>query len=176
MNQRIEPTLGGNGPPPLPPRMAPARAPAPKRMHGCLIALLVGLALLVPLAGILAAIAIPAYADYTTRAKIMAASASVQSLQVAIPESQANHDACPANGDDGIGAPDSYAGPQILKVAVGTFESGHCGYEIELRGFGKPAIDGGKIWWELAGQGEAAHWQCSSSLDNKYLPASCRSP
>lgn len=70
-------------PPPLPPSLPPrgaasASVPAPVRrqgMHGCLIALLVCVALAVPLAGILAAIAIPAYRDYVERAKQAAASA-----------------------------------------------------------------------------------------------------
>ena len=146
-------------------------------MHGCLIALLVGLALLVPLGGILAAIAIPAYQDYTLRAKIMSVFARTMTLKLPISAAiDAESGQCPVNGDEGIGTAESYADAQIAKVEVGTFEGGKCGFEIELRGFDKPAIDGGNIWWELSGEGDAQQWQCSSSLDDKYLPASCRAP
>lgn len=63
-------------PPPLPPAAPalardPRTAPQAKKagMSGCLIAVLVAMAVAVPLVGILAAIAIPAYQDYTERAR-----------------------------------------------------------------------------------------------------------
>ena len=61
-------------PPPLPPAQsafAANRAPVPPRsgLSGCMIALIVCAVLAIPMLGILAAIALPAYQDYTLRAK-----------------------------------------------------------------------------------------------------------
>jgi type IV pilus assembly protein PilA len=110
MNRRIEPTFGtGNGPPPLPPTPAPRPSgPPPRRgMHGCLIALIVCAALALPLGGILAAIAIPAYQDYVARAKVVQALAFGEALTSAVDDGFARDGHCPrpAPADPGARGP-----------------------------------------------------------------------
>lgn len=141
-----------------------------------MIAVIVCAALAIPTIGILAAIAVPAYQDYVLRAKVMQASAAAQPLQATIDRGAAALDACPRNGEAGIGTADSYAGPLIASVNVGAFENGNCGYEIVLRGTGSSTVDGKKLWWEHAkgGDGNAQGWRCSTEMAAKYLPLACR--
>lgn len=166
-------------PPPLPSMATPtaARAPgatasAPPKsgMSGCLIALIVVAALAIPAIGILAAIAIPAYHDYTLRAKVAASAASAEPLKLAIAEFHGRQRTCPDNDSTGFEAAEAYAGPQVASITVGTFESERCGIELRLRGTGSDKIDGKALWWEYDGNA----WQCSSEIDDRYLPQHCR--
>ena len=166
-------------PPPLPPAAAPSTAYAhsaaaiapPKRgMSGCLIALIVVAVLAVPMIGILAAIAIPAYQDYTLRAKVAAGAVSAEPLKLAVAEFHGQRQACPDNDSPGFKAAEAYAGPQVAAITVGTFDNDRCGIELRLRGTGSDKIDGKALWWEYDGSA----WQCSSEIDNRYLPQHCR--
>jgi type IV pilus assembly protein PilA len=166
-------------PPPLPSsRPAPAahgRAtqPAPKSgLSGCMIALIVVVALAVPMVAILAAIALPAYQDYVLRAKTSTALAEAAPLKPAIAGYQAKERACPTNGDAEFGTPESYASGNLASITLGTFESEHCGMELVLRNAGNERLDGKKIWLEY--DPSDASWECSSEIDDKYLPATCR--
>ena len=165
-------------PPPLPPAAPAPRAPqaaplgaAPKSgLSGCLIAVIVAAVLAVPLLGILAAIAVPAYHDYTLRAKIGASLPAAEPLKLAVAEYQRQRQACPDNDSAGFRPAAAYATPQVASMTVGSFESGHCGIELRLRGTGSEKIDGKALWWEYDGSA----WTCSSEIDDKYLPRACR--
>ena len=112
MNQ----TPPGTSPPPLPPRTA---APPPKkRMHGCLIALIVALCLMVPVVGILAAIAIPAYNDYVARAKVAQAMGTTMALRWRVVEFREREERCPVNGDAGFSDDDLMLGPPVAAAVV----------------------------------------------------------
>lgn len=165
-------------PPPLPPsRPAPATyaaaQPAPKSgLSGCMIALIVAAVLAVPMIAILAAIALPAYQDYTLRAKTSMALAEAAPLKTLIAGHQSEQRSCPVNGDTGFGAPETYASANLTSIAIGTFESEHCGMELVLRNAGNDRLDGKKIWLEY--DPSDASWECSSEIDDKYLPTTCR--
>lgn len=176
-------------PPPVPPApSAPAGtsphdrllrtpvAPAPKpRMSGGKIALIVIAVLLVPclgIAAILAAISLPAYNDYTMRAKVTQAIAESQTLKQHVEAVRVGGGRCPGNGEDGIGTPESYASTYITRATVGEFDDGTCGFELEFRNTGNTEIDGGKLWWDLGS--EHSQWQCSSEIPDKWLPLDCR--
>ena len=166
-------------PPPLPPsRPAPAAyasaaQPAPKSgLSGCMIALIVAMVVAVPMIAILAAIAIPAYQDYVLRAKTSTALAAAAPLKPAIAEYQARERACPNNGDADFGVPEAYASANLASITLGTFESKHCGMELILRNAGNDRLEGKKIWLEY--DPSDASWECSSEIDDKYLPAQCR--
>ena len=59
-------------------------------------------------------------------------------------------------------------------IAVGPQASGYCGIHVELGGTGSPMVDGRQISWEYIDTGDTPAWQCTSDLDDRYLPASCR--
>lgn len=172
-------STGAPLPPPLP-ASRPASPPyastvqsAPKSgLSGCMIALIVAAVVAVPMAAILAAIAIPAYQDYVLRAKTSTALVEAAPLKLAIAEYQSNERTCPSNGDADFGAPETYASGNLASITLGTFESKRCGMELILGNAGNERLDGKKIWLEY--DPSDASWECSSEIDDKYLPTTCR--
>ena len=169
-------------PPPLPPTharpqanfAAPGRATTAPRsgLSGCMIALIIGVVLFIPVVGILAAIALPAYQDYTQRAKVASALPLAEPLKLAVAEHFDQHQACPGNDDSGFGPPEGYASGLVAAATVGTFESDRCGIELRLTVPGNDQLDGKAVWFEYDPSTTA--WQCSSEIDDKYLPSTCR--
>lgn len=169
-------------PPPLPttgaaPIYTPIRTAPPKKkgMSGCLIAVLVCAALAIPVIGILAAIAIPAYNDYVQRAKVMEAIATVGPLQQAIGEHLAREGRCPDNDSTDLAPLLQQLGqsPRIAAVQVGTLQSGRCAFEITLRGIGVQN-DGKTLLFEASDEA-ASQWNCSGGdLPARVRPQHCR--
>lgn len=143
-------------------------------MSGCLIVTLVCAGLAIPVAGIVAAIAIPAYQDYMIRSRVTAASMIAMRLRDAIQSGLAEDGVCPANGSPGIGEPSSFAGKDIAPIDVGTFDGGRCGYAIVMADAGNSALDEKTLRWELDSSADVPAWRCSSDLAGKWLPAACR--
>lgn len=144
-----------------------------KGMSGCLIVALVLAAVSVPMLGILAAIALPAYQQYVVRSKVAMVDAAVNPMRKAVESSLASPDpACPKPGDIVPGQPI----PVVADLVVGPQASGYCGIHVELGGTGSPHVDGHQIAWEYIDAGDTPAWQCTSDLDDKYLPSSCRTP
>jgi type IV pilus assembly protein PilA len=179
------PVEAAPAPPPVPPAAPPLAQPSPPRtpvpparkpgMSGGKIALIVAAVMVVPcigIAGILAAIAIPAYNDYTLRAKIVQANAEVQALKADVQMFRLDQGRCPANGEGDFGTPESYAGTYVTRATIGEFDDGTCGFELELGNTGNAQIDGRKLWWDMGS--DNAQWHCSSEVDDKWLPLDCR--
>ncbi len=164
MNQ----TPPGTSPPPLPPRTA---APPPKkRMHGCLIALIVALCLMVPVVGILAAIAIPAYNDYVARAKVAQAMGTTMALRWRVVEFREREERCPVNGDAGFSDDDLVLGPPVASVRLGDAGENRCTITLTL-GDATPALDGRHL--DYAFDPGTGDWRCRSDVDARHLPAGC---
>jgi type IV pilus assembly protein PilA len=179
------PVEAAHAPPPVPPAAPPLAQPSPPvapvaparkpGMSGGKIALIVAAVMVVPcigIAGILAAIAIPAYNDYTVRAKIVQANAEVQALKADVQMFRLDQGRCPANGEGDFGTPESYAGTYVTRATIGEFDDGTCGFELELGNTGNAQIDGRKLWWDMGS--DNAQWHCSSEVDDKWLPLDCR--
>lgn len=166
-------------PPPLPPPppVATATAVAAPRagLSGCgigaIVAIVLGL-VLVAVLGILAAIAMPAYRDYTLRAHARTAIDGLDLLKGEVVAFAAQQGRCPVNGDPGFDAAQDYASEFVKQVRIGRFDNGHCGLEATLHAPGKDKLDGKALWLDYDAQ--AAAWNCSSELDDRYLPAHCR--
>jgi type IV pilus assembly protein PilA len=181
-------------PPPLPPPLAAApvyatprpaagaqrngahRNGAPQRgLSGCAIVAIVLGALAIPVIGILAAIAMPAYQDYTVRAKSTAGligAASAIKRQVAAHVERTG--SCPGN-DDMAPVIRRFAGlhPKS-RLRFGAMETGHCAFEFTLGGM-SPAVEGGTWLYVAHQEGGGLAWDCSGgSLPDRYRPASCR--
>lgn len=137
-----------------------------------LIAVLLVVVLGIPVLGILAAIAIPAYQDYTVRAKVYEAISSGASAKLLVAEFAHSQSRCPVNGEGGLASSDSTWGTYTHSLVVGTMESGNCGIEITTANTGIADIDGQRIWLELDPQQQL--WICNSEMADKYLPANCR--
>ena len=121
--------------------------------------------------GILAAIAIPAYQDYTLRAKTLQATLQVEPLRLKVEEHIVKTAAVPVDpsevaGNAPVGIP-KVASAQLQNngVIVLRFdqlaEASVAGKTIEY----SPAIENGRVVWRCDG----------GDLPNKYRPAQCRS-
>lgn len=148
-------------------------APSPKRgLSGGVIALLVVAALSIPALIALAAVALPAYKDYVVRARLVGVVAGTRPLRAAVGEYRQRHGSCPGNRDLGMPEGMTIDTSRIaLQATVGTFSAGRCGIELRLLRSGETILEGKTLRLEHdAGSGE---WECSSELDDRYLPRNC---
>lgn len=133
------------------------------------IVLLIGA---VAVLGILAAIALPAYQDYTLRAKVTQGVIQAAMLKVAVAEYKLANDKCPRNGDEGFGSAESYATQFVSAINIGPLKNGgDCGIQITFSGTKSSSIDGKKITLALD---KEDNWHPTSDVPAKYLPMSLR--
>lgn len=160
-------------------RDAPATpVPAPRRgLGGCAIAAIVLAVVAVPMAGILAAIALPAYQDYTIRAKVAAELVQVPALKAAVVEHRDRTGACAEEGTAGPAATARAAsGTALETVAFGRLADGRCAFEVTLAGIG-PQADGLTLIYAAPVADGNGRWDCSGgTLPPRYRPAPCRAP
>lgn len=159
--------------PPVPPPPAPAVAPRTGLSGGAITAIVIGavLVLLLIVGSILAAIALPAYKEYTVRAKVSTAVTALAPLKVQVQEFAEQNGRCPNANDAGFPAPGDFTGSSLSAVNFGRFESGHCGIEATLAVPGE-SIDGDLLWLEF--DPGSNRWECSGESPDKALPLQCR--
>jgi uncharacterized RDD family membrane protein YckC len=146
-----------------------------RELSGCLIAFLVVVLLMIGIAvlGIVAAVAIPAYSDYTGRTNLSVALADAGELKMRIAETVLSEQdgTCPDNGSAGYRAPEAYATAQIARIDIGASDEGGCGFTIWLKPTpGNEPQD----YLALRFDAEDSRWICSSNLPDRSLPSSCR--
>ena len=130
---------------------------------------LIELMIVVAIIGILAAVAIPAYQDYTIRAKVTEAISLATAAKTAISEYYATNGTLPnSNASAGIATSSSITGNNVSSVVV--TGSGF----IQVTMSGSP-IAGNTMVLEADTNGGAIRWDCSGgTLPSKYRPSSCR--
>ena len=145
---------------------------------------LIELMIVVAIIGILAAIALPAYQDYTARAQISEAVTLADGQKTAVTEYYADKGAFPTtNAEAGIAAATDIKGKYVTSVTVGTngvitalmnstgVADGVKGASIILT---PTAADGAVRWACTATKGGGTGGGAASGLEAKYIPAACR--
>ncbi len=136
--------------------------PTPKKkLSGCALTAIIGgglLLVLVPIVAILVTIALPAYNDYTLRAKVAGAVTALQPLKDQVQHFADDEGRCPGGNDAGFPAPGDFAHAGLSAVNIGRFNNGHCGIEATLALPGK-SLDGDLLWLEY--DRDSGRWECS---------------
>lgn len=128
-----------------------------------------GVIVLVAIVGILAAIAIPAYQDYTARAKVTVALNVLDGIQRKVAPYVEEHEAYPESLEQ-VGIPES-----VADSPAGTIAFVEEGIELTLRDQMK-VIDGKTIiYGAYRREDQTIGWACSGgTLEMKYRPVRCR--
>lgn len=149
---------------------------------------LIELMIVVAIIGILAAVALPAYQDYSVRAKMSEVLLAASSCRTAVTETYQSADTLPGNGDWGCEQDAANAPASKYVQTVTTDNAGVITVtttnEASLRdAAGKsvvltPYTDTGMTQAAFAAGDDVKAWKCGPAQNNgvpvKYLPASCR--
>ncbi len=132
---------------------------------------LIELMIVVAIIGILAAIAIPAYQDYTIRAQASEALSLMDGAKTAVAEFYTNRGVLPANnGSAGLATKTDIKGKYVTQVDVANgVITATFGSQVNA------AISGLKLSLTPATTAGSINWTCSSTdIKQKYLPSSCK--
>ena len=133
---------------------------------------LIELMIVVAIIGILAAIALPAYQDYTARAQMSEAMVLADGQKGAVTEYYADKGVFPgSNATAGIADAASIAGKYVAQVAVGT--SGVITATMKASQVAA-GIEKATLSLRPTPTSGSVQWACTSSAQNKHVPAACR--
>ncbi|EMT3775013.1 pilin, partial [Neisseria gonorrhoeae] len=155
---------------------------------------LIELMIVIAIVGILAAVALPAYQDYTARAQVSEAILLAEGQKSAVTEYYPNHGKWPAdNGAAGVASSSSIKGKYVKEVKVengvvtATMKSDGVNKEIKdkrLSLWGKR--EAGSVKWfcgqpvtrtkanAKAGNDDVAKDAGNNGIETKHLPSTCR--
>jgi type IV pilus assembly protein PilA len=132
---------------------------------------LIELMIVVAIIAILAAIAIPAYQDYTIRTQVSDGLSLASGAKTAVAEFYQNRGRWPAsNASAGLAATLSITGNFTTGVAVGASGVITATYGDEANA----AITGSTVTLVPSSAGGSVEWDCSSGIQDRYLPTQCR--
>ncbi|WP_018867977.1 MULTISPECIES: pilin [unclassified Thioalkalivibrio] len=134
---------------------------------------LIELMIVVAIIGILAAIALPAYQDYTARAQMSEAMSLTSGARTAVAETYATTGDWPSNNDEaGLSTATEITGSYVESVTV----SGDGVITAQLFNAApvQNQIRGDDLVLTPTDEDGSVSWECSGSADSKFYPASCR--
>jgi len=133
---------------------------------------LIELMIVVAIVGILAVVAIPAYQDYATRAKVSEAISMASQVKASVSEAYISNGSLPAtNSDAGLPAKTAINSTYVESIEVSDGE-----ITVAIQGTGIAPLDAGSISFQPSTTNQNLLWTCqvSSSALNPYVPADCR--
>ncbi|MGV0953660.1 MAG: pilin [Fluviibacter sp.] len=127
---------------------------------------LIELMVVIAIVGILGAIALPAYQNYTIRAKVSEGLLAASACKVSVTEAvQSGAATIPNNLCSGS--------TQYVESVTSGGNSGNATVTVALKGIDKN-VDGKTIVYTGAvANATVSGWTCSTTLEQKYVPSSC---
>ena len=145
---------------------------------------LIELMIVVAIIGILAAIAIPAYQDYTTRAKVSEGLTAMGPVKASIAEFYMSTNDMPTNANQ-AGINVGSLGDYVVGLEYQRDSQTQATVAVEMDDTALTGVEAGNEHFSFVGSGGTAGvtWECrpgdesgesSNAILNKFLPANCR--
>lgn len=136
---------------------------------------LIELMIVIAIVGILAAVALPAYQDYTARAQMSEALTLAEGQKAAVVEYFSDNGVFPANNAS-AGIASTITGKYVAKVEVGQVGTSGAKITSTMKSSGVNADIKGKTLILVGQQNSGSFsWECKKgTVDDKFLPSSCR--